>query len=159
MRGRKPAPTALKVLRGNPGRRPLNKAEPAPPRVVDLAPPPELAGAAAVEWARIAPKLQRVGLLTEIDVQALIAYCMTWARWLEAENNVRDHGMVLAGKRGAPVLNPYVAIAARAQQQLRVWLESFGMTPSSRTRVKTDPGDKPADRFAKYDDSLEPWKG
>lgn len=30
IRGRKPKPTALKVLEGNPGHRPLNKKEPLP---------------------------------------------------------------------------------------------------------------------------------
>ena len=34
MRGRKPVPTALKKLRGNPGKRPLNDAEPKPDVVV-----------------------------------------------------------------------------------------------------------------------------
>ncbi|MEQ8198694.1 MAG: phage terminase small subunit P27 family, partial [Clostridiaceae bacterium] len=29
-RGRKPKPTAIKVLEGNPGKRPLNKNEPKP---------------------------------------------------------------------------------------------------------------------------------
>ena len=102
MRGRKPAPTALKILRGNPGRRPLNRREPAPARATDLSPPPELTGVAAEEWRRLAPKLSRLGLLTEIDDRALIGYCVTWARWLEAEAHLRDHGMVPKGKRGAP---------------------------------------------------------
>jgi P27 family predicted phage terminase small subunit len=156
MRGRKPTPTALKVLRGNPGRRPLNKREPAPARAVDLTPPPELTGAAAAEWARLAPKLQRLGLLTEIDDRALIAYCVTWARWLEAEQELRDHGMVLKGRRGAPFLSPYVKIAATSLAQLKAWIEQFGMTPSARSRVKTDPGEQPADPFTKYDHA-EPW--
>jgi hypothetical protein len=32
MRGRKPKPTFLKVLDGNPGKRPLNDQEPRPPQ-------------------------------------------------------------------------------------------------------------------------------
>ena len=32
MRGRKPTPTAIKVLEGNPGKRPLNDREPQPPK-------------------------------------------------------------------------------------------------------------------------------
>ena len=31
-RGRKPKPTALKALEGNPGKRPLNEHEPMPPK-------------------------------------------------------------------------------------------------------------------------------
>jgi len=158
MRGRKPTPTALKILRGNPGRRPLNRREPAPARATDLAPPPELVGVAADEWRRLAPKLQALGLLTEIDDRALIAYCVTWARWLEAETELRDHGLVLKGKRGAPFLSPYVKIAAQSAQQLKAWIEQFGMTPSARSRVKTDPADQPADPFTAYDHADARWK-
>jgi len=156
MRGRKPNPTALKILHGNPGRRPLNRAEPAPPPVRDLTVPPELQGVAADEWRRLAPELHRLGLLTTIDDRALVAYCQTWARWLEAEDQIRAHGMVLTGKHG-PIVSPFVGIAARTMQALKAWLVEFGMTPSARTRVKTDAGNKPADRFAKYDHALEPW--
>jgi P27 family predicted phage terminase small subunit len=159
MRGRKPVPTALKVLRGNPGRRPLNTREPAPPRAVDLTPPPELTGAAELEWRRLAPKLQRLGLLTEIDDRALVAYCVTWSHWIDAEAQIRKHGMVIKTKKGAPMVSPYVAIASRLMQQLKAWLEQFGMTPSARSRVKTDPGDKPADQFAEFDAGFEPWRG
>jgi hypothetical protein len=55
--GSRPKPTALKVLRGNPGKRPLNEKEP----VVEVAGtefdnvPEELASdpVAAAEWARV----------------------------------------------------------------------------------------------------------
>ena len=40
-RGRKPKPTALKVLEGNPGKRPLNLYEPAPEGKWDTLPEPE----------------------------------------------------------------------------------------------------------------------
>ena len=39
MKGRKPVPTHLKVLRGNPGKRRLNNGEPLP--IGDLVDPPE----------------------------------------------------------------------------------------------------------------------
>ena len=32
IRGRKPKPTALKLLEGNPGKRPINEHEPVPPK-------------------------------------------------------------------------------------------------------------------------------
>ena len=56
MRGRKPTPTDIKVLRGNPGHRPLNADEPQLPTVqadVFDTPPVELTGdaAASAEWA------------------------------------------------------------------------------------------------------------
>ena len=67
-----PVPFPLKVLRGNPGKRPM-KPEPQPEQATDVpAPPPFITGYAADEWWRTAPELQRLGLLT---VPALAAYC------------------------------------------------------------------------------------
>jgi P27 family predicted phage terminase small subunit len=160
MRGRPPVPTRLKVLRGNPGKRALNASEPAPAPRRSLAPPAWLEGEAAAEWRRLAPKFARLGLLTEIDGEALSQYCVVWARWREAETALRKHGMVIAGSKGGPVLSPYVAIASRALSQMRAYLDGFGMTPSARTRVKTDPGPQPNDPIAKFDDdNLSRWQG
>jgi P27 family predicted phage terminase small subunit len=162
MRGRKPTPTALKLLRNNPGRRPLNPHEPKPP-AVRSAPPAWLTGAAATEWRRIAPELSRLGLLTTIDRDALAAYCQTFARWREAEAEIKKRGMVLKGRDGGPVKSPFITIADRALAQLLRYQEQFGMTPSARSRVSTTTTDKPADPFARYDDDngpaiIERWK-
>ena len=157
-RGRRPTPTKLRVLRGNPARRPLNAAEPAP----DPAPvtaPTWLAGAALAEWTRLAPILHRLGLLTEIDGAALATYCQAWARWREAEDQITKFGMVIKGKGGFPVLSPYVAVANRAMAQMKGFLVEFGMTPSARSRVHASADrDTPADPFAEFDGRLEPWE-
>ena len=159
-RGTRPTPTALKLLKGNPGKRPLNRHEPAPAPRRSLVPPRFLQGVARLEWRRLAPKLARLGLLSEIDDAALAQYCELWARWREAETALREHGMVITGNKGTPVLSPYVAIANRALSQMRALLVEFGMTPSARTRVKTDPGPQPSDPFAKFDHgSLARWQG
>ena len=60
MRGNKPKPTVLKLITGNPGRRPLNARE-AKPEVQVPEPPQWLAGDALVEWQRITPLLAEVG--------------------------------------------------------------------------------------------------
>ena len=51
-RGRKPKPTAIKILEGNPGKRQLNKYEPSPDK---LAPecPDWLSEEAKAEWFRL----------------------------------------------------------------------------------------------------------
>ena len=162
MRGRPPTPTALKILRGNPGKRALNRNEPTPAPRRSLAPPSWLAGELARrEWRRLAPKLSRLGLLSEIDDAALGQYCQLWQRWREAEAALREHGMVIVGNKGAPVLSPYVAIVNRSLAQMRALLVEFGMTPASRSRVKTDPGAKAeTDPFEKFDHAptLAPWR-
>ena len=66
MRGRKPAPTYLKILKGNPGHRPLPRGEPMPASA-PTCPPDFLNAYAREEWARIGSELFRLGLLTKID--------------------------------------------------------------------------------------------
>jgi hypothetical protein len=70
MRGRKKTPTNLVLLRGNPGKRALNKEEPKP-RPVLPEPPGHLDTGAKREWRRVAPELHQLGLLTVLDVDAL----------------------------------------------------------------------------------------
>lgn len=146
MIGRKPVPTALKVLRGNPGKRALPTDEPTPTAVSETAEPPEwLDDAAKTEWRRIAPILARHGLLTELDTDALIAYCEAWTRWREATQKIRQFGMVIKSPVGFPMPSPYLSIANKAMQTMRLLMTEFGMTPSARSRVKSSPVTKAVD--------------
>lgn len=147
MAGRKPVPTNLKLLRGNPGKRKLNDREPQPnpgkPRV-----PSHLDDEARREWHRMADKLLELGLLTEIDRAALAAYCVAWSRWVDAENKVRQYGLVmLSPDKGWPIQSPYLAIANKAMEQMRALLVEFGMSPSSRSRIQTTAPKPPQDQF------------
>ncbi len=137
MRGRKPTPTTLRVLRGNPGRRPMSTDEPMPTPQVDLTPPDWLDEEAHREWARVAPILQRLGVLTEIDLDALAAYCQTWSTWKAATQKIRQFGMVVKSTKDGdlPIISPYVKIAHNALTQLRTLAAEFGLTPSARARV------------------------
>jgi phage terminase small subunit len=67
-------PSSLRMLKGNPGRRPMTKTEPAvPPGIPE--PPEFLTDVALQEWRRVAPELAAAGLLTELDRAALSMYC------------------------------------------------------------------------------------
>ena len=90
-RGRPPVPTHLKLLRGNPGKRPINMNEPQPDVVADVPDaPPFLAQYACDEWYRIAEELQRLHLLTAFDLNPLAAYCQAYARWRMAEEALAE---------------------------------------------------------------------
>jgi P27 family predicted phage terminase small subunit len=132
--GRRPKPTALKVLAGNPGNRPMNANEPRPRAVLPKC-PPVLQGEAKAEWRRMARKLHDLGLLSEIDGAALTTYCLTWARLVDAEQKLRQHGTVVISPNGFPVQSPYLSVATKATEQLVRILVEFGMTPSSRSRI------------------------
>jgi P27 family predicted phage terminase small subunit len=136
MRGRKPHPTHLKLVKGNPGHRPLNDTEPAPRKMLPD-PPEDLTGAARKEWDRIAPELYRLGLLTSLDRSALAAYCQVYARWREAERGIAKGGLLSMTTNGNLVQNPLVGIANKAMSDMVRYAAEFGMTPSTRTRLGT----------------------
>jgi len=153
MRGRKPKPTAVKELEGNPGGRALNEAEPQPPAFDSQAVPPELedSPAATAEWRRLAPMLQQCRQITEADRAALIALCLEWARYLKATKEVARLGMVIKAPSGYPMPNPYLSIATKALSGCnRLWPE-LGLTPSSRSRVKTEGPGPGGDAFNEFD--------
>jgi P27 family predicted phage terminase small subunit len=136
--GRKPKPSALKLLNGNPGKRPLNPAEPMYEVDDELSPPDDLDAEALSEWIRCAPLLRDAGVLTQIDRTALAALYMCYSRWIDAERHVRRDGCVISGSTGSPVMNPYVRVAAQALDQMRALMGDFGMTPSSRSRLRAE---------------------
>src|SRR5690349_7620654 len=91
MRGRRPKPTRLKVLTGNPGKRPLNAAELTPePAIPDC--PAELGPVARREWDRLVVELASLRLLTNLDRAALAAYCGSYALWAESMEAIQKYG-------------------------------------------------------------------
>jgi P27 family predicted phage terminase small subunit len=136
--GRRPKPTIIKILNGNPGKRPLNDAE---PEVVAHIPdvPYHLDDVATAEWQRVTAELHAMGMLGDIDRAALAAYCVAWSRWVQAEQQIADEGYVLTGREGGTYQNPMLAVANKAMEQMCKYAVEFGMTPSSRTRIKVSP--------------------
>ena len=87
--------------------------------------------------------------MTVIDKDALAAYCTAFARWREAERQVAKRGLVVVTNvksdddgnvigGGNYIQNPWLAIANKAMEQMLKLEAEFGMTPSSRSRVKAD---------------------
>ena len=138
MAGRKPLPTHLKILRGNPGRRPLPENEPEVPVGVPD-PPKHLVGKAKKEWERIIPLLHQSGLVTKIDGSLLATHCEYVAQAAEASRKLRKTGMLIKGPDGQPTINPYWKILMAALDGIKKTAVEFGMSPSSRSRVKATP--------------------
>jgi P27 family predicted phage terminase small subunit len=143
MRGRKPKPTVLKLREGNPGKRKLNDREPAPPAEIPDR-PEMLSGVAAAEWDRTVVVLHEMGLLTQADRSALAAYCTAYARWVQAEEQVAKFGTIVKSPdKGFPMKSPYLTVADQALETMRKFMVEFGLTPSSRSRIRL-PGNGPA---------------
>jgi P27 family predicted phage terminase small subunit len=145
MRGRKPTPSHLKLVTGNPGRRPLNKREPAVNSGAPT-PPAELNEFARREWTRLCAQLRRAGLLSTIDRAALAAYCQSYGVWVQAEqalarmaaNDPVTFGLMVKTSNGNIIQNPLVGIARGARSDMVRFAVEFGMTPSARSRVQAN---------------------
>ena len=149
MAGRKPLPTALKVLRGNPGKRPLNMGEAKPtPDTGNVS--RWMDAEAKAEWRRVVTELRRMGLLTIVDRAALEAYCQTYARWRWAEDAIRVQGHVYFTATGFWKERPEVGIAERALNLMKAYMVEFGMTPSSRSRISLPTPKQAEDPFEEY---------
>lgn len=137
MRGRKPKPTKLKQLAGNPGKRPLNEHEPAtiPGRPE---PPSHLLGEARDEWYRMVERLERMGILSQTDVPSLVAYCEAWANYVEVKTQLKQVGRLIKTPNGHVQSNPLVSQFNQLDNALRRWLVEFGLTPSSRSRIHVE---------------------
>ena len=144
--GRKPDPTSLKLLKGNPGKRPLNLHEPRP-RVRLPQAPSHLGPEAKKEWRRLGRLLVSMGVMTEADAGALALLCTSWARWIEAEEQLRRYGIVIKSPSGYPIQSPYLSIARQAMAEVRSLLSEFGLTPASRSRVSAAPIEDEEDEF------------
>lgn len=156
MRGRKPKPTALRILAGNPGKRRLPQREPKPEAGAPAC-PEWLDSEAKREWRRVVGHLDAAGILTRADRAALAAYCQAWSGWLAAELRKRAREEAAAAARSvfegagpedraghlkalleADRLVDAAEVRARKSMELmiRACVE-LGLTPSSRTRVKS----------------------
>lgn len=136
-RGRKPTPTAIKELEGNPGKRALNDKEPKPEKKAPAC-PKWLEPEAKKEWRRLAKKMEQLGILTEVDMAAFAGYCQAYARWKEAEEFIQQHGTIFKTPSGYPQQVPHVSIAQTYLKIMNRFAEQFGLTPASRSRIIAD---------------------
>ena len=90
--------------------------------------------------------LHKLGLLTEMDLTAFASYCFQYSIWYQATLAIQEHGVLIKAQSGFPAISPHIAVANRAQADIRKWLTEFGMTPSSRTRINVNPPKKKSSR-------------
>ena len=145
-RGPAKEPTALRLLKGNPGKRAINAAEPQPPAVpADLQPPEWVQSdeRALAEWQRVFPHLQTLGLVTVVDVTALAALCRQYSLWRACEDFLRSEGRVIElrddkGNLKGVIAAPHVKMADAAYDRWARMCREFGLTPSARTGLKVE---------------------
>lgn len=111
-------PNNVRHLRGTdkPSRRNIHELE-VPPQTDKVTPPKSLKGEALRYWKRIVPLLQKHKVLTEVDHEALEIMCVLYG---QVQKQMKD-GEVIAS----------------TVTQFRLYQAQFGLTPGSRTNIKT----------------------
>ena len=144
-RGRKPSPIELKLVRGNPGKRPLNTTARVLRQDEALAcdRPSMLLEEAASYWDYAFAHAPRT-LIKKLDVYLLAAWANAAARY---EHNIRlaaksdvipVRGMKLADVPMAhrPIMhNPYSSVARAYLKDMIALAAELGFTPASRARI------------------------
>lgn len=173
MAGRRPKPTAVKVLAGNPGKRPLNASEPKPKESTARA-PRGLGVEGARFWRRYVRGLAAIGVLTEADEPAAQLMSEHFEVAVRAATELRQPVAVLkpdgspqTDKDGEPVFsqadlvvvdrdgnvrkNPLLQVLRDHSAAFRGYAVEFGMTPAARSKLHLPEEEQPsfADLFAK----------
>lgn len=154
MKGRKPTPTHLKVVAGNPGRRPLNDAEPVAQKSRPSC-PSHASDKARETWGYVCSILDQMGLLSDVDALAIEMLCEAYADYLAAVQALKEFGSdyyQTVNQSGGVMhrAHPAVAVKQDADRRIRGWLAEFGMTPSSRSRVRAEGDGDDEDAAKRY---------
>ncbi|MGE3932370.1 MAG: phage terminase small subunit P27 family [Rhodospirillaceae bacterium] len=156
MRGRKPTPTALRIINGNPGKREILADEPRPV-AASIKCPSVIAKnrVAKREWDRIVPELAKFGFASVFDVQQLVGYCMAVAiahRAWSTLDPLKDLTYSTTGRQGlVHRTKPEVAILNESLRTIRSIGSEFGLSPAARVRLK---GTAQGDFFDDFDQFL-----
>ncbi len=139
MRGRKPTPPALKLLKGSRVRPAKTKNSALKPRIEKLDPPPYLREDGLAEWNRLEPELRSLGILTTVDRGIFEAYCeaygdaMACGKLLESTSGVER--FVIKGPDGKIGRNQIISVRNDARRAMVRFAAELGITPASRSRV------------------------
>jgi P27 family predicted phage terminase small subunit len=164
MRGRKPTPTAVKILKGVQNDR-INHSEPVPPSGKPE-PPALLDKHALEEWERICALLEGMSVLSLADGPALTLHCECFSKWLRARAEISKHGLVIksttdvikkhkvVATRESLRINPAVNIEIQMCRLMKEFLIEFGLTPSARSRIHST-AERPKDALQRFLDENE----
>lgn len=132
MRGRRPKPTMLKLMMGNPGQQRMNQNEPMP--ATNLAEPPQWLTAEQRElWKYVQIHSPR-GLLKQLDR-------ITLSVWICAADTYRKAATELAKEKNLLSKSAlrYQEILAKQSVVLRLYATELGFSPAARPRIHVTP--------------------
>lgn len=151
--GRRPKPIGLRVLQGNPGRRPIPKDIPEVEKLY-VAPeaPAWLDDYAKEIWKDLALKLTKAGILSELDINILAHYCSAASLCIMAREKIEGETLTLVCKNedGTPKSaqkNPLISTYRESLEDVIRLSAQLGLSPSERARLHIKKDDDKKDFF------------
>ncbi len=138
-RGRPPKPVALKILQGNPGKRPLTAQEPQVDLAQEAEPPEWMTDFGKELWRRLVPQLLKARLLTEVDYAGLQMACEAYSVWREMTEFLNEYGRIQTSQTGYEQARPEVSMQKQALDSYNKFMSEFGLSPSARSRLRVEP--------------------
>ncbi|CAI2424407.1 Phage terminase, small subunit [Serratia fonticola] len=136
MSGPPKTPTHLRLVRGNPSKRAINKNEPKPPTGVP--PTPKHFDKQGKYWfKRMAEELDALGVMSQLDARALELLVEAYTEYRHHCEVLDQEGYSYKTDEGLVKPHPQAAMKADVWKRMRGMLGEFGMTPSSRSKVNT----------------------
>lgn len=152
MAGRRPTPTDLKVITGNPGKRPLNKKEPKAKEGYPAI-PKHFNKQTKEVFLWVCDMVNDMGLLTITDGIAIGQLAKCYIEILECDKIIEKYGQIqeVLSTQGELVLksNPAVAQRADADRRLKGWMIEYGLTKASSSKVSVN-GKEEKNELDKY---------
>lgn len=143
MAGRPPKPMELKMLQGTAREDRTNTSAPVYPKIKKIPTiPPELKKGsykteAAALWRRVCGMLIAVQMLDELNIDLVRIYVNETMIYRRAMDLLSDNLIFSDPTTGAPKPHPARRIASDAMKNLTSLAREFGLTPSTRQKVRT----------------------
>lgn len=101
-------------------------------------PPDRLPEVGKIEWRRLAVELHKLGILTPLDIVTLEMYCTVFARWIKAEERLREShdSEISETPNGYQQQSAWLQISNNCLKQIQSLAAEFGLTPATRARIK-----------------------
>jgi P27 family predicted phage terminase small subunit len=147
MRGRKPTPTHLRLLAGNPQHRHINQLEPLPSGAL-VDPPPWFSDSQKASWNYVIERAPD-GLLKQLDQSVLTVWVVAEGLHRQATEALTRFGMLLRAQSGEFYPSPYVGIVNKQAAIMLKAASELGFSPAARPRIQLTPEGQGTDDFDK----------
>jgi len=140
-KGRKKIPSKLKEMQGTSVPCRIINNEMAVDLVSDLPEAPEwLSEIGKEEWNKVSSQLFNIGMLHNVDLRLVEAYCNEISLYIETETMLRNKGRIQAFRNPDGTLKhaqavPYQKIAKDALNSAMKLATQFGLTPVARASI------------------------